>query len=306
MAWPRRACDHMRNVSGRPGVRRGEVVLAPFVSHDVPGLSFPLVSMAFNAAAVAVVACLAQPSLAVVGQRPRGIFADDDAMQLHLLVPGEGGNACLDGSPFGYYIAANSSSSDWVIDIDGGGWCDSAAACATRISRLASSTTWGRVASGSGITSGSARDNPDYHTYNRVNFPYCDGSSFTSHRERPLRVQTGNTTRLLHMRGWDNLHAAVASLKRDFGMRHVRRLVVTGGSAGGTSTFLHTDHLARLTSAEFAVGLPDAGAFRVMAPPACCAWQDIVTLHSECTAIHLLFLSLPSLRPQSYMLVTSV
>lgn len=235
-------------------------------------------------------ATLLPPSLLLAAAD--GSTGDDGSndMQLHLLEPGEGGNACLDGSPFGYYVAANASSDDWVIDIDGGGWCDSAVSCVTRIassSRLASSTTWAAVGSGSGITSGSPTDNPDYHTFNRVNFPYCDGSSFTSHREQPLSVQHGGNTTLLHMRGWNNLHAAVASLKRDHSMRRVKRLVVTGGSAGGTSTFLHTDHLAELTGAELSVGLPDAGAFRVMAPPACCAWSDIVTLHSECTACYI-------------------
>ena len=210
---------------------------------------------------------------------------DTNALQLHLLKAGEGGNACLDGSPFGYYAATNASSSDWVIDIEGGGWCDSEQACVTRISdssRLASSKTWAQVGSSSGITSGSSVDNPEYHTYNRVTFPYCDGSSFTSHREQPLRVQSsdGKTT-LLHMRGWDNLRAAVASLKQNHGMKTVSKLIVTGGSAGGTSTFLHTDHLAELTGAQHTVGMPDAGAFRVMAPPSCCAWADIVTLHSE-------------------------
>eukprot|EP01045_Picozoa_sp_COSAG04_P019870 COSAG04_NODE_1970_length_5110_cov_7.302734_11_plen_116_part_00 len=83
---------------------------------------------------------------------------------------------------------------------------------------------------GNGITSCSASDNPDYHFWNRVNFPYCDGSSFTSHRDQPLRVPTENGSTLLHMRGWDNLHAAIASLKKHYGMGKVDRLVVTGGS----------------------------------------------------------------------------
>ena len=127
--------------------------------------------------------CLARLSLA------GALVSDVNTMTLHLLQPGEGGNACLDGSPFGYYIAQNASSNDWIIDIDGGGWCDSAQSCVSRISassRLASSSTWAPLGGGSGITSGSPEDNPQYHTYNRVNFPYCDGSSFTSHREQPL------------------------------------------------------------------------------------------------------------------------
>lgn len=104
-------------------------------------------------------------------------------LKLHMLAAGEGGNACLDGTPFGYYVATNASSRDWVIDIAGGGWCDSAASCVNRIassSRLASSITWGPTSGGNGITSGSASDNPEYSSYNRVFFPYCDGSSVST------------------------------------------------------------------------------------------------------------------------------
>ena len=49
------------------------------------------------------------------------------------------------------------------------------------------------------------------------------------------------------------------------------RLVVTGGSAGGTSTFLHTDTIGTVVEARHTVGMPDAGAFRVV-PDGCCDW----------------------------------
>ena len=213
------------------------------------------------------------------------------AMKLTLLAAGEGGNACLDGTPFGYYVATNSSSSDWVIDIAGGGWCTTAAECLQRIdgtssNRLASSSGWGPIGGGSGITSANVADNPVFATYNRVSFPYCDGSSFTSHRETPLPTPNGSKTALLHMRGAANLRAAIASLKKRHGMKHVRHLVVTGGSAGGLSTFLHTDLLGQLAGAQDVVGMPDAGAFRVLPPPACCAWADIVALHNATGALN--------------------
>merc|ERR1711865_852979 len=122
-------------------------------------------------------------------------------MKLHLLAPGEGGNACLDGSPFGYYVQRNASSDDWVIDILGGGWCATAESCATRDPRLSSSTTWSPTSGGNGITEDDPIKNPDYFTYNHVIFPYCDGSSFTSYREAPVPSNSSKGIEMLHMRG---------------------------------------------------------------------------------------------------------
>jgi len=207
-----------------------------------------------------------------------GLVASEN-MVLNLLQIGEGGNACLDGSPFGYYLQRNTSSSSWVIDIAGGGWCDSVADCATRSIRLASSTTWDATRNGVGITSDNAQDNPAFHTYNHVYFPYCDGSSFTSFRDKPLATNK-KTRPFLHMRGRANLAAALASLQRDHGMTQVDDIIVTGGSAGALTVFLHIDAIAGVVKPKHAFGLPDGGAFRPT-EKGCCKWQDIVELHNS-------------------------
>ena len=58
-------------------------------------------------------------------------------------VPG-GGNSCLDGSPFGYYIARNSSSRDWVIVIAGGGGVH----LRTCVQRMDGASRWHRRVAG--------------------------------------------------------------------------------------------------------------------------------------------------------------
>ena len=228
---------------------------------------------------------IAAACAAVVVPTSAASAAAGSPLKLHMLGAGEGGNACLDGSPFGFYVQRNASSRDWVIDIEGGGWCTDPLSCVARIdtsNRLASSTTWAASAGCSGITCDDPEENPAYASYNHVLFPYCDGSSFTSHREAPLPAANGSVEVLLHMRGRDNLHAALAALKDEYGMASgVRNLVVTGGSAGGTSTFLHVDTLGRLAGAELTVGMPDAGAFRVLPSPACCDWETIVSTHNS-------------------------
>ena len=56
------------------------------------------------------------------------------------------GSACLDGSPYGYYFRAATStagSTRWTVWMQGGGWCYNEAECADRAqSRLGSSKFW--------------------------------------------------------------------------------------------------------------------------------------------------------------------
>ena len=82
------------------------------------------------------------------------------------------GSSAVSGHLPSYYVETNTSSRDWVIDIEGGGWCTTLDSCRTRQSRLSSSSTWAAAAAGSGITSEVQQDNPDYYQYNRVLFPY--------------------------------------------------------------------------------------------------------------------------------------
>ena len=140
----------------------------------------------------------------------------------------------FDGSPFGYYIQANATSNDWVIDIAGGGWCNNLQSCATRDPRLSSSRTWSPTIGSNCITIDDPVKNPAYYTYNHVYFPYCDGSSFTSFRVDPVPTNSSTGIPESHMRGKNNLFAALESLRRDHGMVAVGEMIVTGGSAVGT------------------------------------------------------------------------
>jgi hypothetical protein len=200
------------------------------------------------------------------------------------LQPGEGGNACLDGSPYAYYVSRNQSSRDWVIDIEGGGWCWDLGDCAVRIIQaqtawLASSKPWAASRAGKGITSANPATNPDYYTYNRVYFPYCDGSSFTGHHDNPIRYADQHGVLMdMYIRGWDNLNAALASLKSRNGMIDVGHLIVTGTSAGATSVLQHVDTIAQIVAPASIVGMPDAGVFRTV-PKWADYWKKTVEFH---------------------------
>ena len=84
----------------------------------------------------------------------------------------------------------------------------------------------------------------------------------------------------------------------------VDRLVVTWGSAGGTSTFVHVDAIAAAVGARHTVGMPDAGAFRVVShgeqPGPCCNWTGIVA----CGNFDVTFL--PRIPPRHVMCCTVI
>ena len=82
---------------------------------------------------------------------------------------------------------------------------------------------------------------------NCVYLPYCDGASFSGHREDPWPVPGGNAT--LAFRGLANLDATLADALARLGLKDATELVVSGSSAGGLATFVHADHVVEVVRA---------------------------------------------------------
>ena len=88
---------------------------------------------------------------------------------------------------------------------------------------------------------------------------YCCGGSFAGNRVDPIQI---NSSFSLYYRGKANLDAMLTHLVRDYGMANSDVLVVTGSSAGGLSSFLHTDYIAEFVGPTvLTVAMPDAGYF---------------------------------------------
>ena len=86
------------------------------------------------------------------------------------------------------------------------------------------------------------------------------GSAFSSHVDGPVRVTTPNRNgSQIWLRGADNLNAAIAYLKTEKNVSSASLVVVSGCSAGGTSTYLHLDAVCGSLGAGRCVGLADAG-----------------------------------------------
>jgi hypothetical protein len=185
--------------------------------------------------------------------------------------------SCLDGSPFAFWIWPGNSS-EWSVFINGGGWCLNEEECEGR-TKNAYGSSRGYNITGPFAPAGGSGDYPVAYTCQgldpnctRVYLPYCDGSCFTSMRNSPWPVPGTNST--LHFKGLGNMERTLDVLAERFGLAQARRLVLSGGSAGGLSTYLHLDRVSdrlRKLNPDPAVSLqvvgrPVAGFFIDAAP----------------------------------------
>lgn len=160
------------------------------------------------------------------------------------LLPQDAGDespACLDGSPYGFYFnPSHNKSTKWTISIEGGGWCYDETGCYSRSQmNLGSSKNWAPTA-GCGCMQYDVNGNVE--DCNCLYMPYGDGASFSGYRKDPWPVPN-MTGKFLTFRGIKNFDATI-KWALDHGMDQATEFVLTGGSAGGLSTFLHADRVA--------------------------------------------------------------
>ncbi|GMH23088.1 hypothetical protein Nepgr_024931 [Nepenthes gracilis] len=169
------------------------------------------------------------------------------------------GAFCLDGSLPGYHFKKGfgSGSNNWLLHIEGGGWCDTIASCSLRkATALGSSDHMERQVLFSGILSNDPMQNPDFYTWNKVKIRYCDGASFSGHPESEFHNGTN-----LFFRGqliWEALMEELLSL----GLSNAKQALLSGCSAGGLATMIHCDDFGELLPKDTTVKcLADASFF---------------------------------------------
>ena len=175
------------------------------------------------------------------------------------------GARCLDGTPGAYYIrkGAGTGANKWYIHHQGGGWCESLDDCLRRSKGgLGSSTGYAPTTSGmgGGYFSPLPSVNPMMYNWNSVYLQYCDGGSFSGNND----TVTVHKNTSLYFRGKRIREASYASLLAS-GLTNATDVVISGCSAGGLATFLHTDQWCDALAADApsakCVGLPDSGFF---------------------------------------------
>ncbi|GKV44243.1 hypothetical protein SLEP1_g51441 [Rubroshorea leprosula] len=169
---------------------------------------------------------------------------------------GAKGAVCLDGTLPGYHLhrGYGSGANSWLIQLEGGGWCNNIKTCVYRKkTRRGSSTYMEKKIPFTGILSDKAEENPDFFNWNRVKLRYCDGASFSGDGEDKAAE--------LQFRGQRIWLAAMEDLMSK-GMHKANQALLSGCSAGGLASILHCDEFRNLFPGTTKVKcLSDAGLF---------------------------------------------
>lgn len=166
------------------------------------------------------------------------------------------GAVCLDGSAPGFHFDPGSGSgvNNWIVHMEGGGWCETVAKCqSVKNTYKGSSSKFEKTMGFSGMLGGKQSANPDFYNWNRVKVKYCDQSSFTGDSMDP---KTG-----LFFRG-ERIWQAVIDELLARGMKNAQNAILSGCSAGALAAILHCDKFSSLLPASARVKcVADAGYF---------------------------------------------
>lgn len=91
-------------------------------------------------------------------------------------------------------------------------------------------------------------NNPDFCNFNRVYMAYCDGNSFSGNRDEAVVVGG----KPLYFRGRRILDAVLSYLMENYNLGAAENVLLTGCSAGGLATYLHTDYVGDTLKAKVA------------------------------------------------------
>jgi len=180
------------------------------------------------------------------------------------------GAVCLDGTPGGWFERVlppdHPNATKFHLHIQGGGWGIGFHALLGRIQgRTGTSAIWpADMGDGGGLLSSDPAVNPITGGWNILYLQYCDGGSFTGDRDEPIDV---NGTKL-YFRGRRILREMITSLLATRGMAAATEVLISGGSAGGLSAYLHANYISRRLPASATVAVVPLSGFFLESPDA--------------------------------------
>lgn len=164
------------------------------------------------------------------------------------------GAVSLDGSPVPLYVRRGSgaNASNVILFFEGGGWCESDEDCGVRSQTALGSSLFN-------ISTYASRDllqsdcsvNPYFCEWSVAYAAYVDGASRSGDALAPVSVDVHGVNTTIFYRGARVLAATLAALLAPGGpgagmpsLAAAPRLLLSGSSAGGLTTFLHADAIA--------------------------------------------------------------
>lgn len=181
------------------------------------------------------------------------------------------GAVALDGTPARLYLraGAGASAANVILFFEGGGWCESLADCAARADTALGSSKFNSSGyAARDVLQPNCTANPTFCGWSMVYAQYLDGTSRAGDVAAP--VAAGRPGQEIFFRGARVLRATLDALLAPGGpgarvpsLAAAPRVLVTGSSAGGLTTFLHIDEIARAVRAANAGAdvraLPEVG-----------------------------------------------
>ncbi|KAL8521631.1 hypothetical protein ACS0TY_011959 [Phlomoides rotata] len=151
------------------------------------------------------------------------------------------GAVCLDGSPPAYYYQEGFGNgfNNWIVNIEGGGWCNSTYDCIDRSKKYYGSSRQIGNQTFTGLFDDDIAFNPDFYNWHKVFIHYCDGSSFMSD------VKKVDPKTNLTFRGARIYNVMMEEILAK-GMRNAHKAMLVGASSGGLMTILHCDKFRAL------------------------------------------------------------
>lgn len=156
---------------------------------------------------------------------------------------------CNDGSPFGFELQLSKESSrDWVIHLQGGGWCQGdARPCSEREERY---TRGPEELDGAlldrgrgGIFSSKEEENPVFYDANRVYLRYCTSDLWTGTQAEPVPIPDLNEPWRFNGRRAVTATFEILGERYGFADDADARVLFSGGSAGAVGAVANADQL---------------------------------------------------------------
>ena len=170
------------------------------------------------------------------------------------------GALCLDGSVPRYYFRAGNKTNKYFIYFAGGAWCSALTkhiACGWDSCQDRAMTSFGSTivdptndapylllpTSSRQYFSSNKEINPLMYDWNIIYVMYCDGSSFSSNMNKPIKTINDINENYLYYRGHRILNAVINNVLINKNMSNATDIVIGGCSSGALSVYLHIDYM---------------------------------------------------------------